>query len=137
MSPVPSLTRSLRPGGRHGLTTTESRDPIGYAVAALSRLAQSEVLDRVGLRRQAEQTVFTVTRSGFRTITTASRQFARAGRAGRPGTRPADAASSGVFDLTPTEDEQLLVDVVTELAEEVLRPAAAGADEACAAPENV
>ena len=132
-----SLIHSLRPGGKHGLSSKESRDPVGYAVAALSRLAQSEVLDRVGLRRQAERGVFTVTRSGFRTATAASRQFARAGRPGKPGSRPASAAASGGFDLTPTEDEQMLVDLVTELAEEVLRPAAAAADEECAAPEAV
>ena len=38
-----SLTKSLRPGGKHGLASTESRDPIGYAVAALSVLAQSSL----------------------------------------------------------------------------------------------
>ncbi|WP_395691944.1 acyl-CoA dehydrogenase family protein [Nocardioides sp.] len=132
-----SLTNSLRPGGKHGLATTERRDPIGYAVAALSRLAQSELLDRVGLRRQAEQAVHVATRSGFRTLTAASRTFTRAGASSRAGVRPASAPRTGVFDLTPTEDEQLLVDVVTELADEVLRPAAAAADEACAAPEEV
>src|SRR3954452_11468762 len=132
-----SLTKHLRPGGRHGVARHESRDPIGYALAALNRLAGSELLDRVGLRKHAEQTVFTVTRGGFRTAPTAGRAFARAGRKGRPGTRAATAASRGVFDLTPTEDEQLLVDVVTELATEVLRPAAAEADTACAAPDEV
>jgi alkylation response protein AidB-like acyl-CoA dehydrogenase len=137
MSPVPSLTRALRPGGRHGVPSDETRDPIGYAVAALSRLASSDLLDRVGLRKQAEQAVFTATRSGFRTVTAASRTFARAGSAGAPGARPAPAARSGLFDLTPTEDEQMLVDVVSELAAEVLRPAAADADEACAAPPDV
>jgi len=132
-----SLIQSLRPGGKHGLSTQESRDPIGYAVAALSRLAQSDVLDRIGLRKQAEQAVFTTTRTGFKTVTAASRGFARSGRRGTPGARPADAPRTGVFDLTPTEDEQLLVDVATELAVEVLRPAATEADEACAAPEAV
>lgn len=132
-----SLMQSLRPGGKHGLSTKETRDPIGYAVAALGRLAQSDVLDRLGLRKQTERAVFTATRSGFGTVTAASRTFARAGRRDEPGTRPTDAPRPGVFDLTPTEDEQLLVDVVTELAEEVLRPAAAEADEACAAPEVV
>ncbi|WP_193605463.1 acyl-CoA dehydrogenase family protein [Nocardioides dongkuii] len=132
-----SLIQSLRPGGKHGLSSKETRDPIGYAVAALNRLAQSDVLDRVGLRKQAEQAVFTTTRSGFKTVTAASRGFARAGRKGSPGARPTPTAGRGVFDLTPTEDEQMLVDVVTELADEVLRPAAAEADEACAAPEAV
>jgi len=129
--------KNLRPGGRHGIASGESRDPIGYAVAAMNKLAQSDLLDRVGLRRQAEQTVFTVTRGGFRTATTAGRVFARAGTRGTTGRRAATAPSRGVFDLTPTEDEQMLVDVVAELAAEVLRPAAADADVACAAPETV
>jgi alkylation response protein AidB-like acyl-CoA dehydrogenase len=132
-----SLTKNLRPGGRHGVASHESRDPLGYAMAALNKLAGSELLDRVGLRRHAEQTVFTVTRGGFRTATTAGRVFARAGRSGQSGARAAAAQPRGVFDLTPTEDEQMLVDVVTELATEVLRPAAADADTACAAPDEV
>lgn len=132
-----SLMQSLRPGGKHGLSSKESRDPIGYAVAALSRLAQSDVLDRIGLRKQAEQVVFTTTRAGFKTVTSASRSFTRAGKRGAAGARPADTPRTGVFDLTPTEDEQMLVDVVTELATEVVRPAAADADEACAAPDEV
>lgn len=132
-----SLIQSLRPGGKHGLSSKETRDPIGYAVAALNRLAQSDVLDRLGLRKQAEQVVFTTTRTGFKTVASASRTFARSGRSGAAGVRPSDAPRTGVFDLTPTEDEQMLVDVVTELATEVVRPAAAEADESCAAPEAV
>jgi len=135
-----SLTKSfkstgLRPGGKHGLSSQESRDPIGFAVAALSRVAQSDLIDRLGLRKQAEQAVFTVTRSGFKTMTTASRGFTKAGKKGKPGVRVPAAAPKGVFDLTPTEDEQMLVDVVTEFADEVVRPAATEADESCAAPE--
>ncbi|QZY27639.1 acyl-CoA dehydrogenase family protein [Nocardioides coralli] len=132
-----SLTRNLRPGGRFGLPAMESRDPIGYAVAALNRVAQSELLDRVGLRKHAEQAVFTVTRSGFRTVTAASRTFARAGSRDRDGVRVPSTADQGVFDLTPSEDEQMLVDVVTEFAQEVVRPAATAADEACATPAEV
>src|SRR5690242_15038662 len=106
-----SLTKSLKPGGRFGLATAESRDPIGFAVAALNRVAQSDLIDRIGLRRQTEQAVFTVTRSGFRTVTAASRTFARAGSRGTPGVRVPGVARPGTFDLTPTEDEQMLVDV--------------------------
>lgn len=130
-----SLTRSFKPRGKHGLSSQESRDPIGFAVAALSRVAQSDLIDRIGLRKQAEQAVFTVTRSGFKTMTTASRGFKKAGTKGKPGVRPPAAAAKGVFDLTPTEDEQMLVDVVTEFADEVVRPAATEADETCQAPE--
>ena len=61
----------------------------------------------------------------------------RRARRGKAGVRPPATKASGQFDLTPTEDEQMLVDVVTEFADEVVRPAAADADEACAAPEEL
>jgi alkylation response protein AidB-like acyl-CoA dehydrogenase len=130
-----SLTKSFRPGGKHGLSSKESRDPIGLAVAALGMVARSDLIDRIGLRRQTEQAVFTVTRGGFRTATTAGRAFTRTGRRGAPGVRVPSATRRGAFDLTPTEDEQMLVDVVSEFAHEVVRPAAAEANETCAAPE--
>ncbi|MDN7122169.1 acyl-CoA dehydrogenase family protein [Nocardioides sp. ChNu-153] len=130
-----SLPNSLRPGGRNGLARKESRDPIGYAVAALNVVAQSDLIDRLGLRKRAEQAVFTSTRGGFSALGAASRTFARRGKKGEPGVRVPAATPKGLFDLTPTEDEQMLVDVVGEFATEVVRPAAAEADEACRAPE--
>ncbi len=134
-----TLHTDVPPGGsrrRRGLPRSERSDPIGFAVAFLNRLAQAPALDRFGLRKPAEQAVHTATRSGFRTAGVVNRQFARAGGRGR-GTRVPSANPTGVFDLTPTEDEQMLVDVVTEFATEVVRPAASGADETCGAPEAV
>ncbi|HYG94123.1 MAG TPA: acyl-CoA dehydrogenase family protein [Nocardioides sp.] len=133
-----SFISNLRPGGKHGVPTDASRDPIGVLVAGLNRLAQTDLLDRMRLRKPAEQVVFNVTRTGFKTMTQASRTFAKAGKKGQPGKRPAPATvDPGVFDLTPTEDEQMLVDVVTEFAAEVVRPAAAEADKVCAAPDEL
>ncbi len=133
-----SLINNLKPGGKHGVPSTESRDPIGYLVAGLTRLAQTDLLDKVRLRKPAEQAVFSVTRTGFKTMTNASRTFAKAGKKGQSGARPAAASvPRGVFDLTPSEDEQMLVDVVTEFADEVVRPAAFEADKACAAPDDL
>ena len=134
-----SVTRSYSwPHEPARSSSRESRDPIGYAVAAMNRLAQSDLLDRLGIRKQTEKAVFTVTRSGFRTATTAGPRL-RPRRPGAAAPAPARArpAVAGVFDLTPTDDEQMLVDVVTELATEVVRPAAADADAACATPAEV
>ena len=132
-----SLLHNLKGGGRHGVPSGESRDPIGYLVAGLNRLAQSELLDRVGLRKQAEQAVFSTTSNGFKVMANAGRQFARRGSKGKSGVRVPGASGDGLFDLTPTEDEQMLVDVVTDFATELLRPAAAAADEACATPQEI
>jgi alkylation response protein AidB-like acyl-CoA dehydrogenase len=134
-----SLTRTPRDSGasKHGVPSTDRPDPIGFAVSLLNRLAQTEVLDRLGVRKQTERAVFETTRAGFRTAGAVSRTFKRRGNTGGKAVRVPSAAARGLFDLTPTEDEQMLVDVVGELATEVLRPAAAEADDACAAPEAV
>ncbi|MBO9520992.1 MAG: acyl-CoA dehydrogenase family protein [Nocardioidaceae bacterium] len=131
--PVKSV---LSAGGKHGLSENEKRDPIGLAVAALNKLAQSDLIDRLGIRRTSEQTVFRVTSAGFKTAGAAGRAFARAGGKGS-GSRVPAAQPTGLFDLTPTEDEQMLVDVVSEFAAEMVRPAAAEANETCAAPEEL
>ena len=137
MSLIKSTRNAVSPGGKHGLSNRESRDPIGYAVLALNKLAQSDLIDRRGRRKQTEQTVFTVTRSGFKAAGTASRAFARKGKRGASGVRVPAANPTGVFDLTPTEDEQMLLDVVNEFAGEAVRPAAADANETCTAPEDL
>ena len=73
---------------RHGLASGESRDPIGFASPASTGSPRASFIDRVGLRRQAEQLVFTATRNGFRTATAAGRQFGKRRQRGAPGTRP-------------------------------------------------
>src|SRR3990170_4946105 len=73
----------LRAGGRHGLSDSETRDPIGLAVLALNKLASSDLIDRLGIRKASEQTVYRVTSAGFRTAGNVGRTFARAGKATR------------------------------------------------------
>ncbi|MDQ4086379.1 MAG: acyl-CoA dehydrogenase family protein [Actinomycetota bacterium] len=116
---------------------TTRRDPLGVGVAVMNKLAGARALDRFGLRRPAERVVFEATKTGFRTMGAVSRGFPVGGGAGRRPARLPAAHSTGRFDLTPTEDQQTMVGVVSEFAEEVLRPAAAEADEACATPDAV
>jgi acyl-CoA dehydrogenase len=46
-------------------------------------------------------------------------------------------SGSGVFDLTPTDDQQMLVDVGSDFAARVVRAAGAEANEACVAPGSL
>ena len=126
----------LRAGGRFGLSDDETRDPIGLAVLALNKIASSDLLDSLGLRKASESAVYRVTGAGFRTAGTVGRTFARAGKRAQ-GNRVPSAKNTGLFDLEPGEDEQMLADVVGEFAEEVVRPAASSANEECAAPEDL
>lgn len=105
------------------------RDAIGYGVALLNKLARSRAIDRLGLRKRTERVVFEATRTGFRTAGALTRSFTAATKLGKPARLPS-AKGTGRFDLTPTDDQQMVVGVVTEFAAEVLRPGAADADTA-------
>lgn len=124
---------SQRPS-RRGVATYR-RDFMGSALAVLNRLAQSRVIDRLGMRKSAERAVFEATRSGFRTVGAVSRTFTRQAGSGSPA-RLSD-RGSGKFDLTPTDDQQMIVGVVREFADDVLRPGAEKADAAGVTPDGV
>src|SRR5262245_13009021 len=107
---------------------------MGGALAVLNKIAQSRVIDRLGMRKSAERVVFETTKTGFRTVGAVSRTFVR--QPFSPAARLTD-RESGLFDLTPTDDQEMIVDVVREFADEVLRPDAEKADAACVTPDDV
>ncbi len=109
---------------------------MGLGLRALRGVAGLDVIDRVGLRRPAERALFQTTKQGFRSAAAANRTFAAATRLASP-RRQAPRASSGLFDLTPDDEQEMLVEAVRALAAERLRPAASAADAACAAPDDV
>jgi alkylation response protein AidB-like acyl-CoA dehydrogenase len=113
--------------GRH------RRDAMGVVMAALNRVAGSRLVSRLGVKATVDRALFHATRAGF---TAANRTFAATGTLVRPRRLPA-APRRQVFDLTPTEEQQMIADTVREFAAEQLRPAAAGADDKCAAPPDL
>jgi alkylation response protein AidB-like acyl-CoA dehydrogenase len=110
----------------------------GMAVGlrALNKLASSDLVDRLGLRDQAERLLHETARNTMRTAATAGRTFAAAQRLSRPA-RQRKAGVSDLFDLTPTDEQQMLRDSVREFALAKLRPAAGRADAACATPPEL
>lgn len=112
------------------------RDARARGLALLSRLAQSRRLDRWGLRHSAERAAYHAARTGTGTAAALSRTFSAASRLAAPQRLPRP-RHSDLFDLTPTQDQQLLVDLVREFAAERVRPAAADADRACRAPDEL
>jgi alkylation response protein AidB-like acyl-CoA dehydrogenase len=119
-----------------------NRDVMGAGLAALNRLAGAPVIDRLKLRKPAERAVFEASKAGFRAAGMANRSFAAvqqrggAARASRA-ERLSSPGEAGLFDLNPTDDQKLIVAATAEFAAEQLRPAAAAANEACAAPDTV
>jgi hypothetical protein len=105
-------------------------------MAVLNRVAGARAVARLGLKRPLERTVSQVTKAGFQAAGAAGRTWVAAQRLAAP-QRPAPAPERGLFDLTPTEDQQLIQDTVVEFAAEQLRPVAADADAKCEAPQGV
>ena len=118
------------------MAAPRKRDAMGWGLSALTRLAGSKVVDRAGLRKPIEGLVTAGTRTGFRAAGAATRSFKSVQKLGKPA-RLAPSSDTGLFDLTPSEDQQLIVETVTEFAAEQLRPAAADADAKLEAPEGL
>ena len=102
---------------------TVAERSMGLGLRALNRLAGSDVVDRLGVRKPAERALYRATRDGFKVVGRTGRTFAAAQRLGRPA-RPKKASGSGLFDLTPDDEQQMLVEAWREFAKDRLRPAA-------------
>jgi alkylation response protein AidB-like acyl-CoA dehydrogenase len=109
------------------------RTAMGAAMSVLNRLAGARVVERLGIKAPVDRALYQATRAGF---TVANRSFQAAGKLAKPQRLPAP-DDAGVFDLNPTEDQQLITETVREFAAERLRPAAAEADDKCAAPPDL
>ena len=109
---------------------------MGLGLKALNRFAGSAVVDRLGLRKLAERGLFHSTRAGFVVAGKAGRSFNAAQKLLAPARLPR-AAGTGLFDLTPSTEQEMLRDAAQSFAHEQLRPAAAAADSACAAPAGL
>ena len=108
---------------------------IGLALRAVRSVASTDLLDRFGVREPAERLLYRTTRDGFRAVTAAGRTFGAASRRSSPA-RPATARGD-LFDLTPSDEQQMLQEAFGDFATRRLRPAASAADAACAAPAEL
>lgn len=107
-----------------------------YGMRLLTRAGGLDAVKNPTLRRRIEKILYTSAKQGFRAQTVAGRAFSHQSGSGSPVRSPAT-RPRGVFDLTPTEDQAVIAEVARELADEVLRPAAAQADADRALPDKV
>ncbi len=103
---------------------------------ALNRLAGSDLVDRLGLRQPTERLLHEVSKNSMRTAARAGRTFAAAQKLARPARQPRGPRTD-LFDLTPTDEQQMLRESVRDFAVAKLRPAAEHADAECATPPEL
>ncbi len=101
---------------------------MGFGLRALNRLAGSDLLDRIRIRKQVERALFQGTKSGFRSATAAGRTFKAAQKLTSPA-RQKTSKPRSLFDLTPDDEQQMFQEAVRDFSAAKVRPAAKEADE--------
>ena len=109
---------------------------MGLGLRALGRLAGSDVVDRLGVRKPAERVLYRATRDGFKAAGAATRTF-KSVNGGRKATRLPSTTGSGLFDLTPSDEQQMLQESFKAFGAEQLRPNALRADTDAKTPDEI
>jgi alkylation response protein AidB-like acyl-CoA dehydrogenase len=105
-----------------------AQDATGFALNVLNRFAGSDLADKLGLRKPVEKSAYTLTRTGFRLIATAARQF-KGQKMDKPARLNTPGHVSELFDLNITEEQQMIRESVQAFAKDVLQPQAHDANE--------
>jgi alkylation response protein AidB-like acyl-CoA dehydrogenase len=112
------------------------RTGIDIALGLLTPIVGQEFLDKYHLRDPFNRGLRYGVRTSFSVAGATSRQFKRV-QGLRGGPTRLKAAGKEYFDLTPDDDQKLIVETVDQFAEEILRPAAHDADEAASYPPDL
>jgi alkylation response protein AidB-like acyl-CoA dehydrogenase len=131
---LPARSESAVGLHKHKRTATD----IGLAL--ITPLVGQEFLDRYHLRDPLNRGLRLGVKTAFSAVGASTRQFNRIQGLGKPPTRLEAGASTqgkGYFDLTPDDEQKMIVETVREFAEEILRPAAHDADAATAYPKDL
>jgi alkylation response protein AidB-like acyl-CoA dehydrogenase len=112
-------------------------DPLAEAVSLINRVAGSGLVARLR-EKEAFQRLATLGRHG--TVSAAgavARNFAAARRLLEPERLPSAPQAAGLFDLSLSEEQEMVREMTQRFAAESLRPHAADADVKCELPEGL
>ena len=112
------------------------RSVTDIGLALLTPLVGQEFLDKYHLRDPLNRGLKYGVKQVFSAAGASTRQFKRIEGLGKPPTRLAPSGAD-YFDLTPDDDQKMIVETVNEFAEEILRPAARDADDAASYPADL
>ncbi|ARU59106.1 acyl-CoA dehydrogenase, C-terminal domain protein [Oleiphilus messinensis] len=114
-----------------------SRDATGLALSVLNSFAGSSIADQLKIRKWVEKLAYTGTKTGFQAIGVASRQFKAVNNVLKPARLDKPTRNNDLFDLSITDEQQMIRDSVQRFAIDLIRPAAAQANDDCMTPQNL
>ncbi len=140
VSGSPQTAKPARPKRRDRKTgvglAPRKRTGIDVAIALLTPLVGQEFLDKYHLRDPLNRGLRYGTKTIFSTAGATSRQFKRIQNL-RGGPTRLKSSGKDYFDLTPDDEQKMIIETLDEFAAEVLRPAAHDADEAATYPPDL
>jgi alkylation response protein AidB-like acyl-CoA dehydrogenase len=110
---------------------------MALGLRALNRFAGSELVDRIGARTASERVVRVAAQRGFQAAGTVGRTFAKRSGGGPAARLRPGSPGGGLFDLTPTDEQEMIRGAARDFAATELRPAAGEADAAAATPAGL
>src|SRR6202000_405462 len=129
--------RSRRQGRQSSVgMRPHKRTGIDIALALITPIVGQEFLDKYHLREPLNRGLRYGTKTIFSTAGATTRQFKRAQNL-RSGPTRLKSSGKDFFDLTPDDEQKMIVETLDEFAREVLRPAAHDADEAATYPADL
>ncbi|HEY1440747.1 MAG TPA: acyl-CoA dehydrogenase family protein, partial [Mycobacterium sp.] len=132
-----SRSRLRRRGRKTGVgLQPHKRTGIDIAIALLTPLVGQAFLDKYHLRDPLNRGLRYGTKTIFSTAAGTTRQFKRIQNL-RGGPTRLKSSGKDYYDLTPDDEQKMIVETLEEFAEEVLRPAAHDADEAATYPPDL
>jgi alkylation response protein AidB-like acyl-CoA dehydrogenase len=112
------------------------RTGIDIALALLTPVVGQEFLDKYNLRNPINRGLRYGVRTMFSTAGATGRQFKRVQNL-RSGPTRLKSSGKDFYDLTPDDEQKMIVETLEEFAEEILRPAAHDADAAATYPPDL
>ncbi len=109
---------------------------MGAGLRFLNNIASSSTIDKLKLRKPTEKVVYHGSKNGFKVATAAGRQFSAKSKQDKPARQP-KAAGKGKFDLTPTDEQEMLIEAFGEFAKAELLPIATESSNNCKTPDEV
>jgi alkylation response protein AidB-like acyl-CoA dehydrogenase len=108
----------------------------GLGLNMLNKFASSDWPDRLKMRKPFEKLLFQGSKTGFKLVGVMARQFGKSG-AKLDSAQRLPAAAKGLFDLSLTDEQQMMRDSLQRFAKDALRPAAHSADHNAKFPAEV
>jgi alkylation response protein AidB-like acyl-CoA dehydrogenase len=106
----------------------------GFGLSLITKIAGSEILDQLKLRKFVEKSLYQGSKTGFKVLNKTQKAF-------KPQAidkqRLPNQVNKNLFDLSLTEEQQMTVDAMSQFAEDVLYALAHDADHQAQFPEQL